>query len=147
MIISSEKIGVASDVPRFSLRALIVAITVISVCIWLVSSVVAYLSNLESRRQNELTRLAILDKATLVAIVDDVEAVRAKLGRTPNDKSELEALLGRPLPFVHDNGNRRPINYFKTGINSFMLQYELWATDDWIYNSDDPKAGWVQHWY
>lgn len=55
--------------------------------------------------------------------------------------------MGAPMPFVHDNGYPAPINYQRTGEDSFTLQYELWATDDWIYDSKSPNAGWVQHWY
>jgi hypothetical protein len=51
------------------------------------------------------------------------------------------------MPVVHDGTYPRPISYYRNGENSFLLQYELWATDDWIYDSNKPTAGWVQHWY
>ena len=112
-----------------------------------VFAVAAYFQRQATHREAELARLAELDRKTTASIVKDVEAIRAKLGRAPEDREELEALLGRPLPVVHDYGHPRPINYYRTGADSFRLQYELWDTDDWIYDSTIPQAGWVQHWY
>jgi hypothetical protein len=91
--------------------------------------------------------LDALDDATVKSIVEDVEAIRAKLGRAPKDQAELELHLGRPMPVVHDGMYPVPIRYRCTGDDSFILKYELWATDDWIYNSTALSAGWVQHWY
>ena len=96
---------------------------------------------------------AELDRVVLRELVMEAETIRARLGRAPRDQVELESLLGRPMPQVHDEslyfgGASRPqVNYRRTGDNSFQLQYELWATDDWIYDSTKPAAGWVQHWY
>jgi hypothetical protein len=80
-------------------------------------------------------------------IVKEVEEIRARIGRAPKDQAELESLLGKPMPVVHDGTYETPINYWRTGEDSFYLQYELWATDDWIYDSKKPNAGWVQHFY
>ena len=63
------------------------------------------------------------------------------------DQEELEKLLKKPLPKVHDITYEIPVHYRRTGKDSFTLQYELWATDDWIYDSTIPTAGWVQHFY
>ena len=96
---------------------------------------------------------AELDRVVLRELVTEAEAIRARIGRAPRDQAELELLLGRPMPQVHDAGlyfggvSRPQVNYRRTGENSFQLQYELWATDDWIYDSTKPGAGWVQHWY
>jgi hypothetical protein len=128
---------------QFSLRGLLVVVSLIALC----AGAVGLLNRREARRKAELAKLAELDKTTVVVIVKDVEAVRAELGRAPKDEDELETLLGRKMPVVHDNGHPTPINYRRTGNNSFMLQYELWATDDWIYDSTIPQAGWVQHYY
>jgi hypothetical protein len=95
-------------------------------------------------------KLAQLDKQdveTLKQLVDDVESIREELGRTPGSQSELESILGRPLPKVHDGGYPTSVNYRRTGEDSYTLQYELWATDDWIFDSANPDAGWVQHFY
>lgn len=112
-----------------------------------VFAVAAYIQRQASRREAELARLAELDRATTSAIVKDVETIREKLGRAPEDEEELEAHLGKPLPRVHDHGYPTPINYRRTGADSFQLQYELFNTDDWIYDSTIPQAGWVQHYY
>jgi hypothetical protein len=98
-------------------------------------------------RRAERARLAEQDRITLSQIVKETEAIRARLGRAPRDQQELESLLGRPMPHVHDEGRPTPIDYLRTGEDSFVLHYELWATDDWIYDSTKPEAGWVQHWY
>jgi hypothetical protein len=98
-------------------------------------------------RQNMLETLKKQDAETVKQIVIDVEEVRAKLGRSPESQAELESLLGRKLPKVHDDGYPTPINYWRTDENSYRLQYELWATDDWIFDSKNPDAGWVQHFY
>ena len=103
-----------------------------------------YLSNL---RRAERARQAAEDKATAMRIVQEVETTRAKLGRAPADQEELEELLGHPMPHVHDLGIEVQINYRRMGEDSFYLQYELWATDDWIYDSTIPNKGWVQHFY
>jgi len=95
-------------------------------------------------------KLAQLDKQdveTLKQLVDDVESIREELGRAPGSQSELESILGRPLPKVHDGGYPTSVNYRRTGEDSYTLQYELWATDDWIFDSANPDAGWVQHFY
>lgn len=125
------------------MRGLLLAMAVLSI----VFAVAAYFQREASRREAELVRLAELDRTTTSAIVKAVEAIREKLGRAPEDEDELEAHLGRPLPMVHDHGYPTPINYRRTGADSFYLQYELFDTDDWIYDSTIPKAGWVQHYY
>ncbi|MEX2091792.1 MAG: hypothetical protein WD971_03895 [Pirellulales bacterium] len=144
VLLRSASIGVASPANRgISLRGVFVIVTVAAILL----GAIGYARLRAARWQVELARLAKLDQTTKKEIVAEVEAVRAKLGRAPADEAELESLLGKPLPVVHDNGYPTPINYYRTSENSFMLQYELWATDDWIYSSDAPTAGWVQHWY
>lgn len=125
------------------MRALLLVVTIMA----LLAAVISQLYRADAREKARLSELAALDKKTTAGIVNDVEAIRAKLGRAPKDEDELEAILGRPLPMVHDNGHPTSINYRRTGEDSFMLQYELWATDDWIYDSTAPQAGWVQHYY
>lgn len=98
-------------------------------------------------RDAERARLAERDRDTRGRVVSEVEGARARLGRAPRDQPELGALLGRPLPHVHDGGRPVPVRYTRTGAHSYLLHYELWATDDWVYDSARPDAGWVQHWY
>ena len=129
--------------PQFSLRTLIVIVTLVALPLGLI----AYVNHRNALRRIELKRLAQKDKITVNTIVEKVEAIRAHLGRAPEDEAELESLLGEPMPVVHDNGYPSPINYQRIGQDSFLLQYELWETDDWIYYSTKPESGWVQHWY
>jgi hypothetical protein len=98
-------------------------------------------------RQGQQTYQPELDSLIRREIVRETETVRAKLGRSPLNQAELEALLGHPMPCVHEEGKLVSIDYRRTGENSFQLQYELWATDDWTYGSTNPEAGWVQSWY
>jgi hypothetical protein len=132
---------------QFSLRKLFRTITVLALLLGLIVIAAKYLQRRDALRQAERARLEKLDRATVVTIVTTVESIRAQLGRAPADTKELEKLMGQPMPFVHDNGYPRPISYHRTGDDSFILQNELWATDDWIYDSKLPSAGWVQHWY
>lgn len=135
-----------SEYPRFSLRALLVAFTIVALCVGSVSALVAFSHRREAIKQAESKRLADLDRATLIAVVEEVKAVQARIGRAPKDEAELETLMGRAMPVVHDHGYATSISYQRTGNNSFILIYTLLATDDWIYDSNKPDAGWVQHW-
>lgn len=129
--------------PQYSIGCLLLATAILALP-------VAGFSCLLHRRnawRAEVERREKQDVLTVKQVVIDVETLCRKLGRAPKDQEELEFLLGTPLPNVHDNGYPSPIHYMRTGETSFMLQYELWATDDWIYDSTKPEAGWVQHWY
>lgn len=132
-----------SESPKFSIRFLLIVTTLAAIPI-------AGFSCEANRRKAwrlKLDQLAKQDVETLKQIVIDVEEVRAKLGRVPDSQEELEALLGRKLPKVHDYGHPTPINYWRISSDSYRLQYELWATDDWIFHSSNPGAGWVQQFY
>src|SRR4051812_27903863 len=111
-IVASE-----GDVPRFSLRTLLVIVLIASVIL----GVFAYLRDRAAWHQAERERLAKLDKATTEQIVVDVEAIRARLGRAPNDERELEALLGHLMPAIHASGREYPISYRRVSENRFQL--------------------------
>lgn len=103
-------------------------------------------------RTAERTIQAELDKVTLRELIKDVQNICGQLGRAPRDQAELESLLQRPMPTVHDNDlsggrNTRPVYYQRTADDSYQLTYELLATDDWTYDSRHPHAGWVQSSY
>ena len=138
----SQNVSNTSEAPQYSLRTLLIAVLVVSLCL----GVVAFFRIRAGRWQAELDRLAKIDKVTMEEIVKDVEAIRTRLGRAPKDQSEVEALLGKRMPVVHDHGYPTPVYYFRKSDNRFYLHYELLDTDDWIYDSDIPKAGCVQHW-
>lgn len=135
-----------SDV-RFSLWSAIKAITTTAIFL----GVISYLHQLEIAKQAERTRLTNLDDATRKVLVEQVEEIRVRLGRAPNDEAELEQLLGTSMPVVHDKSFSKPVptavHYHRTAKNSYKLQYEIWSTDDWIFDSTNPTAGWVNHYY
>ena len=128
---------------RYSLRTIFIVTAIVAIPLALIS----YAIQRRNAWLTEVARRAEQDKVTVRQIVIDVDSACEKLGRTPVDETELELHLGRKMPNVHDNGRPTPINYFRLNDDSYMLQYELWATDDWIYNSNNPAAGWVQHFY
>lgn len=98
--------------------------------------------------RGEQVHHAELNRLQMRQVAHDVEGVRTRLGRAPHHETELESLLGRPLPQMYDEGGRRaPLSYYRTGDDSFILKFELWATDDWTYDSTKPEAGWVQSFY
>lgn len=133
----------SSESPRYSIRFLLALTTMAAIPIAGFTCV----ANQQRAWRTKLAQLALEDAETLKQIVIDVEDVRAKLGRVPDSQEELETLLGRKLPKVHDNGYPTPINYWRISSDSYRLQYELWATDDWIFYSSNPGAGWVQQFY
>jgi hypothetical protein len=133
--------------PPLSVRSVLFGSTLIAYIVALFVVLVWQHDKREAFRRTEAIRLLDLDNKTRATIINDVESLRSKLGRAPKDQAELESLLGKPMPVVHDNGYPVPILYLRIRPNSFILKYELGATDDWIYNSDKPMAGWVQHWY
>lgn len=120
--------------------------------LFVLAMLVADVAYHQGYRTAERSAQAELDKVTLRELIKDVEKVCERLGHTPLDQTELESLLRRPLPSVHDEGLmggriERPVYYQRTTDNSYQLTYELMATDDWTYDSINPKAGWVQSWY
>lgn len=127
----------------FSLRSLFLVVAIIAMCL----AVAGYFVRRVTDRLAEDRRHAKLNMEALATIVKDVEAMRTQLGRAPRDVEEVEQLLGKPMPVVYDSGSRTPVNYYHTGNDSFILRYELWGSDDWIYNSKDPAAGWLQRFY
>ena len=99
----------------------------------------AWLQTIEQQKQQDLI--------TANQVIEDVDGICQTLGRAPQDQAELELHLGRKLPSMHDEGVSRPIHYLRTSERTYLLQYEIFATDDWIYNSSKPSAGWVQQYY
>jgi hypothetical protein len=92
-----EKNSQSTTGVQFSLRTLLVGVTVIA----LLLGIVGYFTQRAAIRRSEPERLAKLDNATITEIVKEVEAIRLKLGRAPQDQEELETFLGKPMPVVH----------------------------------------------
>ncbi len=129
-----------------NLRAVVVALVVTLLLFGVMGGGFLLISSrqITEAQKAELSRRDEIAKAHLV---DSLDRIRAELGRVPRDIKELEELWGEPMPKVHDNGVEVPIFYHRLGDDHFLLQYELWATDDWVFDSDKPDAGWVQKFY
>jgi hypothetical protein len=69
----------------------------------------------------EVERLAKVDEATRNQIVQDVEAVRAKLGRVPKDQTELEIVMEKPMPKVHPGGYPTNVYYFRKSDDTYFV--------------------------
>lgn len=134
-----------SESPKFSIRFLL-AITAMAA---IPTAGITCVANQHKARRLKVAQLEKQDAETLKQIVIDVEEVRAKIGRVPESQAELETLLGRKLPYIHDrlypSVRPMPINYWRTDDDSYKLQYELQVTAYWIFDSRDPGAGWLQH--
>jgi hypothetical protein len=81
-------------------------------------------------------------KANNIAIanaVAQIEAIRGKLGRVP-EESELDDLLAEPLPEINWDGWNTQINYQRIGEHTYRLWYVNW--DIYNYDSSTPKKGW-----
>jgi hypothetical protein len=127
----------SAELARFSIRSVLLLTAVVAVFFACCSAVVRN----EQRRRAESDRRDEVNAQVKASIVREAEAIRAKLGRAPEDQAELEDLLGKPLPaFLHEYGESE-IGYRKTGVNSFHLWYSYW--DPWYYDSNTPQAGWV----
>ncbi|MHB1037718.1 MAG: hypothetical protein ACYC35_24710 [Pirellulales bacterium] len=81
--------------------------------------------------------------AVMQTIIEDVEAIRSRLGRVPKDEEELVRLLGCPMPSVCrvQAGLPTPISYRRRGPS----RYDLTFLDDeiYFYDSDAPTQGWT----
>ncbi|HEX6960821.1 MAG TPA: hypothetical protein VF175_03065 [Lacipirellula sp.] len=51
------------------------------------------------------------------------------------------------MPVVYEEDHPLPIMHSRTGQGTYQLIYTSFWTDDWIYDSRSPKAGWVQHFF
>lgn len=87
------------------------------------------------------------DDVVKAELVDRVDLIISRLGRLPDNENELEILMGYRLPSIHDGQRKVGIRYKKMDEDRYLLHYELWATDDWVYDSSKPESGWVQHYY
>jgi hypothetical protein len=73
--------------------------------------------------------------------IAQVEAIRARLGRIPDD-AELKSLLDEPLPSVRIDGYVAQISYQHTAANEYQLSYCFW--DILTYCSSTPNKGWYR---
>jgi hypothetical protein len=126
------------ELPRFSLRALLILVALVAI----VLVPIAYIRNQIIRERAELEQLEKQNEVTRARIVKDVMDLQARLGRPPNDESELVALLGRPMPKVHLHSVPVQIRYERRG-QGFELVHLSIADDYSVFHSSNPGAGWV----
>jgi hypothetical protein len=77
-------------------------------------------------------------------IVDDVNAVCARLGQAPESVKELAGLLKKDMPSIDVGYGPYPIHYSRLGPNRFQLSFinERWNIS--LYDSQTPKRGWYE---
>jgi hypothetical protein len=78
-----------------------------------------------ARLEAEYDRIQKADLAAGQELKRDLDAIRDKLGRYPNDEEELVKLRGKPMPLLHPRDKPpRPIIYQrKPGDKSYTLVY------------------------
>lgn len=129
----------SSDTLRFSLHTLLLAMVVASIALGCLS----LLKQAFDKNEAEYVRLARLHKQALEQAVQETEAVRQMLGRTPESQAELEAILEQSLPTAYEDGHALPIRYSRLDGRHYQLRYSSF----WTYDSRTPAAGWVQRNY
>ncbi len=128
------------EVPQFSLRTLLICFLVASIFL----ALFAYIRNQYLKHEADVAQRKETILLALATAVNDVEAIRAKLGRAPTDTHELEQILGRPFPETP----AYELYYKQTGDNAFYLLYPIewiegFSGDYLIYDSNKPAAGWA----
>jgi hypothetical protein len=141
-----HKLSIRQVLVEYVLNSPKMLLLIVATIILLGSSLAVYANHRIDAQRDLQEQLDRLDKFTATSIVDEVENVCAQLGRAPGDEAELELLLGKPMPVVHDYGVATFIEYMPTGDTSFALQYQLWDTNKWVYDSKKSDKGWIQHW-
>jgi hypothetical protein len=125
---------------QFSLRA----VFYVTAAAALFTALLAALDHHVERQKVEELRISKENQAIRESIVLEVEAVRARLGRAPADQSELEVILGRPLPSVSEYGHELSIRYHTEGANDFILEHLSFGNGDYLnYHSNAANAGWT----
>jgi hypothetical protein len=123
---------------QFSLRVLLIALTLASLCFGAAGFVLQNLPRWEAelaKKRTELARqraaqdaederLQKLDLAAGQELIEDIRKIKAKIGRYPYSQAELEQLRGKPMPMTHSNGRAYSITYEWDGRDiSYCLHY------------------------
>jgi hypothetical protein len=82
--------------------------------------------------------------ATMQKLVDDVDAVCARLGRAPESEGELAALLGGAMPQIDLGSTVSPIHYSRLSPDRFQLRFGNANWNISVYDSQTPKRGWYE---
>ena len=108
MIAGTKMVGMSKSEmapPQFDLRKLFRLVTILSLPL----ALIAYVARQNVRRQAELNQLKKQDASTLAALITELNSICSRIGRAPKDTEELESLMGKPLPKVHDHRHPIPI--------------------------------------
>ena len=130
---------------RFSLKMLLLAFLLLAPVLWLYAT----LAKAKAKHEAEVAERT---KAIWVVLLDAAKAaeqIRTTKGRAPNNRREIETLLGYPLSV--DIGVKQPgeIYYEKASPTSYRLVFpvewvEGFSGDFLMFDSASPKAGWVE---
>jgi hypothetical protein len=132
--------------PRFSLRTLLILFLVASPILTLVSCLRSY----NIKRQAEIEQQTKMIWATLNYFVREVEQIQTQLGRSPSSTEELKELLGHPMFVTLKHGLMSPVYYERNSDGSYNLVFSVewlegFSGDFLMFQSSNPKAGWVVH--
>lgn len=95
-------------------------------------------TNLIQRRANDVA----INNAAMAKSVEQIESLRKRIGRVP-DESELIELLDEPLPCFQWDGYRGQISYHRFANNQYRLSFCLnWEI--YNYDSSTPQRGWYR---
>ena len=129
---------------RFSLKMLLLAFLLLAPILWLYTTV----AKIKAKREAEIAERTKAIWAVLLDTAKAAEQIRTMNGRAPNNRQEIETLLGHPLSV--DIGIKRPseIYYEKTSPTSYRLIFSVaflegFDGDFLMFDSATPKAGWV----
>jgi hypothetical protein len=81
------------------------------------------------------------NNAAMAKAVAQIEAIRKRLGRLP-DESEIDEFLEEPLPRICVDRFQAPIRYRRVSDTGYELSFCYW--DIFIYSSSTPSKGWCR---
>jgi hypothetical protein len=134
------------DTPRFSIRGLLIFTVLVAVF----AAGASALMRIDARLRAEKARVAKMNAQTRAKIVKEIDAIRARLGRAPENERELVRLMGGSMPEVDVLGHPVSIEYDRTGTNSYKLHHWELSNGDWYEcDSSVPQAGWtaIHDWF
>lgn len=111
-------------------------LTVFSLIIWMAV-------NRTAHRQHDYHEAVAQTTHTLITVHElgnDVESIKARLGRLPKDEKELVRLRGKPMPTYRE---KYTIGYVRRDDDRYYLTYN--ASDFWGRNGD--LWGWIVEYY
>lgn len=117
------------------------AVTASITCVWAVCN---WSEQIGAERVRQLELNETLNERTRATIVNEIEALRKQLGRVPKNQSELQSLLGIPLPPIVGSYGNSEIYYTATSSDGFCLNYRNPDSfRSWSYDSNRPNVTWV----